>query len=224
MDKKNNKIKGVVFDLDGTLVAFKIEYMKAKKEVEEYLRSLGIPEHLFNKTPIFTGLIKILDFLKKKGVTDNELSLIKQRVNEIASKYEFDAANKTSLLPGVKEVLEYIKKRGLKIGLFTINQRKVVEYLLNKMNIKHYFDAVVTRDDVDEPKPSSKHLIAVLEKLNLKPEEVLVVGDHPIDFDAANKMGATTIGVETRMNGAELRRRGGVTHTIKNIREVLKFI
>lgn len=218
------KIKGVIFDLDGTLVQFKIDYVKAKGEVYNYFRSLDIPEHLFSGKPIFTGLINIINFLKNKHVSNKDIQKIKEKVNSIVCKYELDAAKKTVLIPYAREILKYIKSKGLKLGLFTVNHRKVVEYILSKMKIKDFFDAIVTRDDVKEPKPSSEHLLAVLNRLHLKPYEVIVVGDHPIDFEAASKMGAITVGFESRLKLSYLKSKGTLTYVIQNIKELRDII
>ncbi|MFX1486976.1 MAG: HAD family hydrolase, partial [Promethearchaeota archaeon] len=139
-------------------------------------------------------------------------------------KYELEGAKTTSLIPGAKKTLEELKRRGYRLGVFTLNRDSIARYVLEKTRIRTFFDVVVTRDDVSEPKPSVEHLAKAIELLGISTEKTIVVGDHPIDFQAANSIGVTTIGVETSSRTAEELRKGGADHVIKGVSELIDFI
>ncbi|MFX0096277.1 MAG: HAD family hydrolase [Candidatus Hodarchaeota archaeon] len=219
------KFKAIIFDLDGTLVWFKIDYMSARKKALDRLREHNIdPELLSTTEPIFTTVGKVFDYLKKKGAKETELKEIRQAVDRAIEKYELDGAEMTSLIPGVIETLEELKRRGFKLGIFTLNRDLIANYVLEKTNIRRFFDVVVTRDDVIKPKPSIEHLGKVIELLGIAPEKTIVVGDHPVDFQAANSIGVLTIGVETSMKTAEELKKGGADHTIGVVSELTDFL
>lgn len=217
--------RAVIFDLDGTLVWFKIDYMSARKEALERLREHNIDSRFLSTTePIFTTLGRAFDYLRKQGAKQEELERIRKAVDQAVEKYELEGAKMTSLIPGVTKTLEELKRRGYKLGVFTLNRDLIASYVLEKTGIKAFFDVVVSRDDVTEPKPSIEHLKKAIELLGTSAENTVVVGDHPIDFQAANSMGVITIGVETSSKTAEELKRGGADHVIKGVSELIDFL
>ena len=81
-----NALKAVIFDLDGTLVTFKIDYMHAREEVDMYLADNGVPDSLLGKNAIITTLNKAIDFLRKNGADDDQIQKVKAGVYSIISK------------------------------------------------------------------------------------------------------------------------------------------
>ncbi|MHA1754210.1 MAG: HAD family hydrolase [Candidatus Odinarchaeia archaeon] len=217
-------IKAVIFDLDGTIVSFKINYMKARYEVEEYLRSLGVPDSILKMGPIFTTLGEGLTYLTSKGYTQEEVQEVKKHVEEIVLKYEIEASKKTTLLPGIKDTLNKIKDMGLKIGLFTLNNKSVTENVLLKNGIRKFFDVVVTRNDTKKVKPHKDHFIEVISGLNVKPEETIIIGDTIYDFLAAKKLGAICIGIVGLYDEEFLKNKGKVDFVVKETNKVVDLI
>lgn len=191
-------IKAVVFDLDGTLASFNVEYKAVRAEVKNLLIKEGLPASLFSfNESIFEMLKKTEIFIKNNDKPQEIYEEIRQKVLAVAEKYELEAAKTTSLLPGVHETLKTLKARGLKIGLFTINSEKATNYILKRFEIKEYFDAVITRNSVKYVKPHSEHLESVLKALEVKPEEAIIVGDSQIDVRCARETGAIAVGLPT---------------------------
>src|SRR3989304_10115662 len=118
-------VKAVVFDLDGTLATFNIDYMAVRAEVRGFLIIVGIPASVLSlNESIFEMLKKAEIFLKNNDKPQKTVENVRRKALAIAEKYELEAAKSTSLLPGVVETLRTIKKMGLKIGLCTINGEK----------------------------------------------------------------------------------------------------
>ncbi len=222
--KTGRQVKAVVFDLDGTLIEFKIDYVNARESVKNYLTSLGVPSEYLLNQPIFTSLEKAVNYLKSIKTSEKGIKKIKDEINKIVCEYECKAAEETSLKPNAREVLNTIRKFNLKIGLFTINNRKVTERVLEKTGIREFFTSIVTRDDTVEIKPSEAHFLKVVNDLNVKPDETIVVGDTVYDFQAPKKLGALTIGVEGLYNADYLKKEGKVDYTIKELPEIIEII
>lgn len=159
------KLRGVIFDMDGTVVDVQYDWGKIKDE----LGTQGKP---------------ILMHLE--SLEEPERS-IKWKVLE---KFENEATQRARLKPGMKEFLEVLSKKGIKKALVTNNSQKNVSFLLKKFNLK--FDCVISREK-GLWKPSGAPFLAVLKDLGLRREECCVVGDSHFDVQAAQEAGIAYI-------------------------------
>lgn len=191
-------IRAVVFDLDGTLASFNVDYRTVRADARSFLMRAGLPASILSTNEsIFEMLKKAEIFMKNNGQSKEVFTDIRSEVLSIAEKYELEAAKTTSLLPGVLETLKALKKLGLKIGLCTINSKKSANYILKRFGIAEFFDAVTPRDNVSYVKPNTEHLEATLKALDVEPEEAMVVGDSRIDVKCAKELKAVAVGLPT---------------------------
>ncbi|MFN3693835.1 MAG: HAD family hydrolase, partial [Ignavibacterium sp.] len=75
------------------------------------------------------------------------------------------------------------------LGIFTGKGRTSSLITLNFLGIRDLFEMIVTGDDVKNHKPSPEGIIKFIQTFNLKPEEVLMIGDAPSDIKAAKEAG-----------------------------------
>jgi phosphoglycolate phosphatase len=68
------------------------------------------------------------------------------------------------------------------------------------VNLLHYFDVIIGRDNIKNLKPHPDHLIQICNYLNVKTDEILVIGDNIRDIEAAINVGAFSIGVLTNLS------------------------
>ncbi|MFB0566261.1 MAG: HAD family hydrolase [Candidatus Aminicenantaceae bacterium] len=159
------RLKAVIFDLDGTIVDAPYNWSRIKEELE----TDGVP---------------ILSFLA--GLEEPE----KSKKWKLLEKYEKNATEKAVLKRGISELLTALTERGIKKALVTNNSRKNVYFLLKKFKLQ--FDCVITRES-GLWKPSPAPFLAVLKKMEIKREECCVVGDSHFDIKAAERAGITKI-------------------------------
>jgi HAD superfamily hydrolase (TIGR01549 family) len=191
-------VKAVIFDLDGTLASFNMDYRTVRAEVRSFLMRHGFPASILTvNESIFEMLKKVEIFMKNNGRSKEEFMNVRSKALAIAEKYEFEAAKTTSLLPGVLETLKVLKEIHLKIGLCTINSEKTTDYILKRFGITGFFDAVTPRDKVKYVKPNTEHMEATLKSLDVKPEETVVAGDSHIDMKCAKELKAIAVGLPT---------------------------
>jgi len=192
------KLKAVIFDLDGTLIEFNMDYKAIRAEVKGFLTSHGFPQSLFSLSEsIFSMLKKAEIYMKNNGKTAEEIHALRRKVFETAEKRELEAAHTTLLLPGVKEALKKLREMKLKLGIATINSEKSTRYVLERFGLSKFFDTVVTRDQVPEVKPNPIHVETVLKTLNVKASEALMVGDWTGDVETAREIGLIAVGLPT---------------------------
>jgi phosphoglycolate phosphatase len=218
-------IKAVIFDLDGTLANFNLEYKVVRAEVISYLISRGLPASVFSlDESIFEMLQKTKIFLKNLGRDQVEFPEILNKTLAIASSYELKAAHATTLLPGVLGVLKELKQRGLKMAIFTINGKSSTRIILRNLRIREFFDAVVTRDETSRVKPDPIHLTRTLEALGVSPNQAVVVGDSEVDLACARALKVQSFGVATETNFNRLPRNKGLAPILDSITDLPKAL
>jgi phosphoglycolate phosphatase len=219
-------IKAVIFDLDGTLAEFNLDYKTVRAEVIHFLINQGVPASIFSiNESIFEMLKKTKVFMRNNGKKEQEFSAVQERAFNIAFKHEIKAAHETSIIPGVFETLKILKNTNLKLAIFTINSRKSTDLILRNFRLKRFFNAVITREDVSGVKPDPSHLAAALKALNVNREEVVVVGDNVVDMRSAKALNVkAAVGVTPRSDAVKRLSQAGATYTINSITELPNLI
>jgi HAD superfamily hydrolase (TIGR01549 family) len=214
-------VKAVIFDLDGTLVGFNLDYRALRAEVKGYLVKRGVPASVLSlKENIFEMLNKAEIFVKNSGKSAEKIAAIRSEALGIAEKYELEAAMSTGLLSGAVETLKALKRMGLKIGLCTINSEKSASYILQRFKIVEFFDVVVTRNMVSQVKPHPEHLQVVLNALSAVPEESVVVGDSSVDMQCARDLRAIAVGLPTGISTVQQLTSQGANYIITSITDL----
>ncbi len=214
-------VKAVIFDLDGTLVGFNLDYRALRAEVRGYLMKVGVPASVLslNET-IFEMLKKAEIFVKNSGKSAEAVEQLRSEVLSIAEKYELEAAMSTGLLSGAVETLKALKRMDLKIGLCTINSTKSASYILQRFKIADFFDATVTRNMVSQVKPNPEHLQGVLKALSTAPEESVVVGDSSADMQCARELRAIAVGLPTGISTVQQLTSYGANYIVTSITDL----
>jgi HAD superfamily hydrolase (TIGR01549 family) len=218
-------LKAVVFDLDGTLADFNLDYKIVRAEVRNFFIKKDLPVSILSTNEsIFEMLKKAEIFLKNNDKSEKTIKEIRGKALAIAEKFELEAAKSTSLLPGVAETLKTLKKMGLKIGLFTINSEKSTNYILKRFRIARFFDVVIPRNRVKYVKPSSEHLDFVLKALGVDPNETMVVGDGVSDMKCVRELQAIAVGLPTGLSSIKELINSGANYIITSITDVPMLI
>ena len=219
------RIKAVVFDLDGTIASFNLDYMTVRAEVRAYLIRNGIPTSvLATNESIFDMLKKAEIFFKNNGKSGRAFNKVRKEASKIAEKYELEAAKTTELLSGVPETLENLKRIGLKIGLCTINSEKSTSYILKRFEISKFFDAVTPRDKVKLVKPNTEHLEATLKALHVAPGQAIFVGDGTRDMRCARELKVIAVGIPTGISSENDLMNSGANYFISSITDLPELV
>ena len=214
-------VKAVIFDLDGTIVSFNLDYKALRGEVRACLLRVGVPASVLSvKDSIFEMLKKTEIFVRNSGKSVEAMQEIRNEVLAIAEKYELEAAMSTSLLPGASETLTDLKRMGLKIGLFTLNSDKAANYILQRFKLGDFFGVMVPRDKVNFVKPNPEHLEMALKVLGVAAGETVVVGDGNVDMQSAMELKAIAVGLPTAASTVEQLIRSGANYVITSITDL----
>jgi beta-phosphoglucomutase len=185
--------KGFIFDLDGVLVdTAKYHYLAWK----ELANSLGIDftekenEQLKGVSRV-RSLEKILSWGNKTLPQDEFTRLMATKNDEYLSY--INKMNESELLPEVKDRLTFLKdkKQGIALGSASKNAR----YIIEKVDVKDMFDAVVDGTDVSKAKPDPEVFLIAAKLLNIEPENCIVFEDSVAGVQAANTAKMISIGI-----------------------------
>lgn len=214
-------VKAVIFDLDGTIVSFNLDYKALRGEVRAYLLRVAVPASVLSlKDSIFDMLKKTEIFLRNSGRSAEAIGEIRNEALAIAEKYELEAARDTSLLLGTSEALTVLKRMGLKLGLFTLNSDKAANYILQRFKLGDFFGVTVPRNKVNFVKPNPEHLEMALKVLGVAPEETVVVGDGNVDMQSARELKAIAVGLPAGASMVEKLMRNGANYVITSITDL----
>ena len=198
------RIKAVIFDLDGTVAIFNLDYKTVRALVMGYLMNKGVPGSILSlKESVFEMLRKTELWAEHSGKSEKFLDEICRNASDITERFELEAAGNTSLLPGVVDTLKALREMGLKIGLCTINSERSVNRILERFGIAALFDVVISRNQVRHVKPDPEHLKAALKVLGVSPGETVVVGDSRVDMQSAKELYAVAVGLPTGVSTVE---------------------
>ncbi|MGL5757595.1 phosphoglycolate phosphatase [Plesiomonas sp.] len=189
-------IRGIAFDLDGTLVDSAPDLALA---VDLMLQDLQYPQA--GETRVREWVGNGADLLVKRALTWAQEGFVPDIVKVREARARFDQYYATHLCtnsrtyPSVNDTLACLKEQGLPLAIVTNKPTAFVAPLLNALNLDIYFDPIIGGDDVLVRKPHPAGLYLVLGSLGLRPHELLVVGDSVNDIKAAKAAGCPSVGL-----------------------------
>lgn len=173
-------VKGIIFDMDNTLLSSRIDYARMKTATHRYLVSRGVlPEDLDVNTHS-TGTL-IAEAMESGKMTDEWI----REMWALVASLEVEGMREAELEPGVPELLESLHGRIL-LSVVTNNSMAAAREALMRNGIWPLFDCVVAREQMARLKPSPDGFQVVMARYpDFKEEEWLAVGDSWIDGQAA---------------------------------------
>ncbi len=190
-------IKAIIFDLDNTLVDF---MLLKERAIEAAIHSmidagLNLTEEEANR--------RIHEVYSKEGIEYQQvfdqlfLDLYGKVDHKIVSAgiVAYRTAREAALKPYPKvfpTLIELIKM-GMKLAVVSDAPSREAWLRLSYINFHHLFDVVITFDDTFEKKPSPAPFNLALRKLDMKPEECLMIGD----WAERDMVGAKAVGMKT---------------------------
>ncbi|MFC2008406.1 HAD family hydrolase [Chloroflexota bacterium] len=214
------KIKGVIFDLDGTLIDTLEVYIKAfNRGIERFGLEPISREKLDTFLNQALALETILIEIFPATFQDNEAR--SQCLAEIVDAYLELQESDVSLRPGGMEVLSQLKETGVKIGIVTgrttSGETKWLE--LRRLGIDRFIDCMVTGADAPR-KPAPDGIIKCAQQLGLSPAECITVGDSQADIITGKAAGTITVAIAGGVATEEALRQEKPDYIISNLAQL----
>lgn len=106
--------------------------------------------------------------------------------------------------PQVIEVIEALHRKGIIMGVVTTKNRPGSLKVLEMFGLMKYMKSIVTVQDVEHPKPHPEPVLKALQELGSDARNTLMVGDSPVDIQAANAAGVWSAGVSWSLKGEDV--------------------
>lgn len=192
-------IKGLIFDLDGTLINSMHVWEKIDKD---YLTSRGhiVPPNIKEKIT-HLSLTETANYFKETFNIDDTVEEIISTWNEMAYK---EYSLNIKLKDGVLEFLNYLKSNNYKIALATSNSIPLLTAVLKNNKVYHLFDAISTSDEVGKSKANPDIYLLSAKKLKVDPNECLVFEDIVQAIKGAKLANMKTVSVFDNQSQSEL--------------------
>ncbi len=185
------KFKGVIFDLDGTLVNSLEDIADAMNSV---LQSLNYPTHSYEVYQYFigSGLRNLVS--KALPANINDETQIDHCYHLMIEIYRDNCTRKTKPYDGIFELLDELKSRNIQLSVFS-NKADALTKEITATIFPDYFNPIIglTTEPLKKPNPSKATEIS--KNFGLKAEEILFIGDSGIDMQTATNANMCAVGV-----------------------------
>jgi beta-phosphoglucomutase len=215
--------EAVIFDWDGTLADTRQVVVASFQEALSELHCKI--DNRFIERFIGIGSAETFREILRVSQTNFDDTLIRSLVEKKVQN-EIKMSNKVKMFYGSLELLGELHEK-VKIGLASMNDKAVINQLLQTTDTERFFDAVVTAGDIIKSKPDPEIFLKCASKLGSEPNKCVVVEDSIFGVEAAKtaKMGCIAVltGVYPRK---ELKKANPdlIVNSLKKKKEILKFI
>ena len=204
-------VKGVIFDLVGTMVDnMMVHHLAWQRKLKE----LGLKLTLEQVREQIHGVNEeILRRLFGERFTDAQRS---QYANEKEEEYRRIYKSELKLIDGLPDFLVELKKNHIAMAIGSAAPAENVDFVLDNLNLRHYFSTVLHAGDVLKGKPDPEIYLRAAAGLKLKPADCLVFEDSPTGAEAAYRAGIPLIIITTTHSKAEFSKIPNVVKFIKD--------
>ena len=193
----NQKIKGIIFDLDGTLID---SLMDLTESVNYALQQVGLkpypPEIV--KNFVGNGMRSLIEntvnhLVQEKTLKEEKAQSLKEECLKLfLEHYEQNCIHHTTTYFGVQEFL--IQNQDIyKFAILTNKSEYFTNKIIEHLQIKKYFSHIITGDIEIFKKPNPDGIIKIQEDWGLSNQEILMLGDHYTDIQAAKHANVSSV-------------------------------
>ena len=183
----------VLFDWDGTLADTRQVVVATFQSVVRDM-SISIPAEFIERR-IGAGAKRTFEEIFQEAKIPYDETLIRRLLAE-KIETEISMNDSVKLFHGAKKLLTSLKKR-TRVALASMNNRAVIEHLLDTMKIRHLFEVVLTVEEVSKFKPDPEIFLKCAAKLQCNPKDCVVVEDSIFGVQAAKAAGMSCVAILT---------------------------
>lgn len=196
--KKNLTVRAILFDVDNTLLKTK----EVAKEADMAAMSLFAKYTNFSSDELYQKWENIVDSLKQtkepqKRTREYSYSQLASligidKTKDACNAFVHTLINSIKPVKNVNEVLSYLKK--YRLAAFTEDSQEISVAKLKSAGLFGFFEFITTSDDISVMKPDERYYKVIFERLDISPQECVVVGDdYEKDLETAKDLGCLTV-------------------------------
>ena len=215
------KIRGVIFDLDGTLIDSGPDLLHSLNYVLKQQNLPDIPSEIIGNL-VGGGAEAMIrrgfEYLNEK-IDENKVS---EMIKSFLEFYFYNCTIKTCFYPNISFVIRTLYKMDVKLGICTNKKQYLAEKILDKLKISNFFNIILGSSPNLRLKPSNEMLTFCMKKMDLKSSECMMVGDSNNDIIPANELGMDSVFVS--YGYGKLEQKVEPKYSIERIDEILQLI
>jgi len=198
-----------IFDLNGTMINDMPYHTKAwqhllNKELGGSFSWEEVKQNMYGKNQ--EVLVRMFGPDRFTADEMDKLSVEKEK------RYQEAFLPELKLMPGLNEFLESAYQNGIPMAVASAAIPFNIDFVLDNLNIRHYFKAIVSADDVTISKPHPETFLKAAGLLNTEPAECIVFEDTPKGAEAAANAGIPAVIITTTHQSAEFKYLQNVIH------------
>jgi beta-phosphoglucomutase len=206
-------MKAFIFDLNGTMINDMEFHTKAwmnllNEELGGTFTWDEVKQQMYGKNP--EVLVRMFGPERFTLAEMNRLSYEKEE------RYQQEYLPQLQLLPGLNDFLESAYQRGIPMAIGSAAIPFNINFVLDNLNLRHFFKAIVSADDVVLSKPNPETYLKVAELLGVSPADCLVFEDVPKGAEAAANAGMNVVVLTTTHEEDEFTALSNVIHFSKD--------
>jgi beta-phosphoglucomutase family hydrolase len=202
-------LRAVIFDFDGVLVDSELLHHKAFNHIFAQFNFQITTEEYFDR---FLGLsdeelLRTIDKEKELFLSENQFE---QMLHEKAHTFKNLAMTQAAVIAGVPQILKMLSDNKIPMAICSGALLPEIEMILKGANLRHFFDCIVSAEQVKKGKPDPEGFLLALKLLNRKkqtiqPEDCVVIEDSNWGLEAAKAAGMHPVAVTNSYSADYLR-------------------
>lgn len=214
------KIKGIIFDKDGTLMDFAAFWIPVAENAVQYILDIvgadnSLAGEMLNSIGSYEGIRGVLCSGTYEQIADkfygilseHNIEIDKQELNTITYQAFHNSIECGEIIPtcdNIKEVFSNLKESGRIIALVTTDDEYITQKCLEMLEIYSFFDVIYSDDGIHPSKPNPYYISRLCEEKGLSTDELIMVGDTMTDMKFAENGGIMSIGVAKKEKDREV--------------------
>jgi beta-phosphoglucomutase len=195
--------RACIFDMDGVLVDSGSHHRAAWQALLDELGATPAAAEFWRLT-IGRPAEEAVPLVLGRSLSEDEARHVAFRKRELYLRL----ARGVQAVPGVQAFVADLAERGVPRAVATSATRRDVERILRQLDLRLYFEVIVSVEDVVWGKPDPEVYVLAARRLRVPPEACLVLEDSLVGVEAARRAGMRAVGVSTAHDEGELRRAG----------------
>lgn len=208
-----------IFDFDGTLVDSAPGIISV---MEQVVAEYGLTNDLLSE---WRQLIGVPLPRQMEMIFPNQDGEFHQQIaSRYRSIYDTKAIEICPPFPGLINMLERLQEANVHIAIASSKRRNLIETVLEHHRISDYFSLLVGAQDVSNHKPHPESVHHIVDKLDVRHADVVVIGDSSFDLEMARNAGVDSIGVTTGIHTRDILAKARPLHIVDGLEAVLPLI
>lgn len=192
-------VEAVIFDMDGVIVDSEPIHFESDKMTMNHYDKVISDEELNNYVGISNPVM--WSELRDKYILIASVEELLEK--QLFYKKHLIGNTKLEPIEGIRQLLDEIKSCGIRIGLASSSSKEFINFILNNIGLKEYFEVIVSGEDVKRGKPSPDIFLKTAELLKVEPLNCLVIEDSGHGVKAAKLAQMKCIGFNNPNSGKQ---------------------